>query len=420
MDPQDDPTDDKPCREGIQMRNRFKQFKSGSATLLYAPVIVGTALFVFSSASLAVQNAPAGGFDLSTPLGLPQHLWRELVPADNPMTADKIALGRKLFFDKRLSIDRTVSCATCHDPAKAFSDGNPVGIGFQDKKGARNSPTVLNSMFNELQFWDGRAPTLEEQAKLPLINPVEMGMENHPAVVTRVREIPEYQADFSRVFAREGLTIDTVVKAIAAFERTQLSGDSPFDRFISGDHNAISDSAKRGWDLYNGKARCISCHAFNTSSPFFTDFKFHNIGVAAKDQDFQSLARRARQLLMASPERAHQALDEMALSPGFSELGRYLVTKQPRDIGAFKTPTLREVELTGPYMHDGSEKTLLDVVKFYDDGGIANPNLDGGMRPLRLNDAEMDDLVALMKTFTSDDMSRTVRRTRPQTRDPQQ
>jgi cytochrome c peroxidase len=152
--------------------------------------------------------------------------------------------------------------------------------------------------------------------------------------------------------------------------------------------------------------------------PFFTDFKFHNIGVAAKDQDFPSLARRARQLLEASPAKAAQVLDEMALSSGFSELGRYLVTKEPKDIGAFKTPTLRDVDLTAPYMHNGSEKTLLDVIEFYNEGGVENPNLDGGMRPLRLNDAEMDDLVALMRTFTGDNVARAIRRTRPQTRDP--
>lgn len=357
-------------------------------------------------------------FKTQIPFGLPQDLWNELVPTDNPMTTSKTALGEKLYFDKRLSIDKTVSCATCHDPATALADINSVGVGIENKKGARNSPSVLNAVFNELQFWDGRAPSLEEQAKLPLINPIEMGMPDHKAVEARVKEIPEYKKAFTEVFGKEAITIDTIAKAIAAFERTQLSGNSPFDRFIAGDKTAISDPAKRGWELFNGKARCISCHTFNKSAPFFSDFKFHNIGVAAKDQNFPSLVQRAKQTLAANPKRAEQIVDELALAPGFSELGRYLVTKQLRDLGAFKTPMLRDIELTAPYMHNGSEKTLLDVVVFYNKGGEINPNLDGGMRPLKLTDPEMEDLVELMKTFTSDDTRRKTQNLKPQTRAP--
>lgn len=390
-----------------------------------------TALLLFSGAIVypllpareypRVAAAPqARKFAITIPQGLPAELWDSLIPADNPLTAEKIALGEKLYFDKRLSSDRTVSCATCHDPATALADANAVGVGIQNKKGARNSPTVFNAVFNELQFWDGRAPTLEEQAKLPIINSLEMGMKDHNEVVARVREVPAYQREFAAVFGNAGITIDTIAKAIASFERTQLSGNSPFDRFIAGDAKAISKAAQRGWDLYNGKARCISCHAFNQSQPFFSDFKFHNIGVAAKDQNFPELARRARQVLFnADAQKQKEVLDEMALAPGFSELGRFLVTKQPRDIGAFKTSMLRDIELTAPYMHDGSEKTLLDVVKFYEKGGEPNPNLDGGMRPLKLTDPEMDDLVELMKTFTSDDVRRRAKATKAQTRAPQ-
>jgi cytochrome c peroxidase len=186
---------------------------------------------------------------------------------------------------------------------------------------------------------------------------------------------------------------------------------------MAGDKKAISESAKRGWDLFNGQARCISCHAFNESSPFFSDFKFHNIGVAAKDQNFSGLARRARQLIGANPNNK-DAIDELALKEGFSELGRFLVTKQPRDIGSFKTSMLRDIELTAPYMHNGSEKTLLDVIKFYDKGGEANPNLDGGMRPLKLKDSQMDDLVEFLKTLTSDDTRRRMKSVKAQTRAP--
>lgn len=398
-------------------KTKFLVTKLIAITFFIAIAMMASFISVSNENKVAAAASPQG-FQAQIPFGLPADLWNELIPADNPMTPNKIALGEKLYFDKRLSIDQTVSCATCHDPATALAEINAVGVGIQNKKGARNSPTVLNSMFNESQFWDGRAPTLEEQAKLPIINPIEMGMPDHAAVVKRVSEIAEYQKEFADVFGKDGITIDTIAKAIAAFERTQLSGNSPFDRFIAGDQKAISEAAKRGWELFNGKARCISCHTFNASSPFFSDFKFHNIGVAAKDQDFPKLARRARQVLDADPKRAEPLIDEMALSPGFSELGRYLVTKQPKDIGAFKTSMLRDIELTAPYMHNGSEKTLLDVVIFYNKGGEINPNLDGGMRPLKLSDPEMEDIVELMKTFTSDDTRRKVQSIKPQTRAP--
>ncbi len=374
-----------------------------------ATLLIGNASI--SQPRVAASQAPA--FQAKVPKGLPADLYEQLIPKDNPMTAQKVVLGEKLFFDKRLSVDKTISCATCHDPATAFAESNMVGIGIEMKKGARNSPTILNAMFNEAQFWDGRAPSLEEQSKLPIINPIEMGMKDHTVVVQRVREAKEYAPLFAAAFPGEGININTIAKALASFERTQLSGDSPFDRFMAGDQTAISESAKRGWDLFNHKARCISCHAFNPSSPFFSDFKFHNIGVAAKDVNFSQLARRARQV-----GDAQKAIDELALQQGFSELGRYLVTKQPKDIGAFKTSMLRDIELTAPYMHNGSEKTLLDVVNFYDKGGEANPNLDGGMRPLKLTDAEKADLVEFMKTLTSDAVRERAKNAKAQTRAP--
>ncbi|MFN7945740.1 MAG: cytochrome c peroxidase [Blastocatellia bacterium] len=361
--------------------------------------------------------AVAQKFKFDVPLGLPAEVWESMIPKDNPMTAEKVALGEKLFFDKRLSVDRSVSCATCHDPATAMADSNMVGIGISLKKGARNTPTVLNAMFNETQFWDGRAATLEDQAKMPIINPIEMGMKDHTVVVTRIRAAAEYKPLFAAAFGSEAITIDTIAKAIAAFERTQVSGNSPFDRFMAGDQNAMSEAAKRGWELFNGQARCISCHAFNSTQPFFTDNKFHNIGVAAKDQNFPQLARRAQQML-AQGQNSERVIDELALSPGFSELGRYLITKQPKDIGAFKTSGLRDIELTAPYFHNGSEKTLLDVIKFYNKGGEPNPNLDGGMRPLKLTDPQMDDVVEFLKALTSDDVRRRAQSVRPQTRDP--
>lgn len=378
-------------------------------------VVALVALAVAVASSEAASEPPAEG--VSVPLGIPSDLWRALVPVDNPMTPEKIELGRKLFFDKRLSADRTVSCATCHDPAVAMAATDPVAVGIRMQKTARNAPTVLNSMFNEVQFWDGRAASLEEQSKMPITNPLEMGMKDHADVVRRVKELREYDAAFTAVFGAEGITIDTIAKAIAAFERTQLSGNAPFDRFMAGNASAMSDSAKRGWELFNGKARCINCHAWNPSSPFFSDFKFHNVGVAMKDRNFGTLAREAMRAVESGGNQ-EQLLDKLALSEGTSELGRFLITRQPRDIGAFKTPTLRDIELTAPYFHNGSEKTLLDAVNFYDKGGEPNPNLDGGIRKLNLTDAEKADVVEFLKALTSDDTRRTMAGAKPQNREP--
>jgi cytochrome c peroxidase len=326
------------------------------------------------------------------PTGLPRDLWEILVPETNPVTPEKVALGRKLYFDKRLSKDGTVSCATCHDPTKGFSDGKKVSEGVGGQKGTRNAPTVLNSIFYEFQFWDGRASSLEEQAKGPMINPVEMGMASHDDVVKAVHAVPEYGPAFKAVFGREA-TIDDVAAAIASYERTVVTGNSPFDRFMAGDKTAMSDSAQRGWTLWNGKARCNTCHPFSGATPNFSDNKFHNIGVAAKGRDFGALARQAAQ--EGDPQK-------LAFHKDFSELGRYVATKQPKDIGAFKTSGLRDIALSAPYMHDGSEATLLDVVKFYDRGGEPNPYLDGGIVPLKLTDQEMKDLVAFMEALTGE------------------
>jgi cytochrome c peroxidase len=339
---------------------------------------------------LVWAQARAAGPSASLPKGLPADLWEILVPPENPVTPEKVDLGRKLFYDKRLSVDGTVSCATCHDPAKGFSDGLKVSGGVGGKKGARNAPTVLNAVFNEFQFWDGRAASLEEQSKGPLTNPVEMAQPNHDAVVKVVRADPAYQQAFQKAFGREP-SIDDIAAAIATFERTVVSGDSPFDRFIAGDKAALSAPAQRGWELWNGKARCNTCHPFGSATPNFSDNKFHNIGVAAKSRDFAALARKAAAVV--DPQ-------QMAFDPDFTELGRFIVTKQPKDIGAFKSSGLRDIALSAPYMHDGSEATLLDVVNFYDKGGEPNPYLDGGIVPLKLTDQEKQDLVAFMESLT--------------------
>lgn len=358
-------------------------------------------LFLLAGSSLILALAPGRLKSQTTDeelLHLPSGILPPVIPDDNPLTAAKIALGEKLYFDARLSADNTVSCATCHDPAKGFSDGKRVAVGIGGKAGVRHSPTVLNAAFNDLQFWDGRADTLEEQAKGPLINPVEMGMPSHDAVAAKLQNAPEYPPLFKAAFDSDRITIDNVVRAIASYERTVVSFSAPFDRFIAGDKTAMSESAQRGWDLFNGKARCNNCHGYVASIPTFTDNKFHNIGVAMHGADFVELSRKAEQ----SPE----SIAALAHEAGYSELGRFLVSKQKKDIGAFKTPGLRNVALRAPYMHDGSQATLEDVVEFYDKGGENNPYLDGGIRPLQLTPQETADIVEFLKALTSDDLGR--------------
>jgi len=322
------------------------------------------------------------------------------------MSAAKVELGRTLYFDKRLSIDGTVSCATCHDPALAFTDSTFVAVGAGARKGSRNSPTVLNAMFSESLFWDGRARSLEEQAKHPLMSPFEMGMTSKEEIMIRVSTVPEYRIKFRRVFKSESVDIDTIAKAIAAYERTLLSGNSPFDRFIVGNSAAITEAQLRGWKLFTGKAKCAECHTYSLSSPFFTDFKFHNTGISTTDILFEKLVRSAT------------SLTTLAHSAGSSEHGRFAVTFNSTDVGAFKTPTLRDIELTSPFMHDGSLKTLIDVVQFYNRGGNANTHLDERMRPLHLTDVEVNDLVQFLRALTSDDVLKQCQTATPQNRNP--
>ncbi len=332
------------------------------------------------------------------PLGLPP----VPVPEDNPQTPAKVALGKALFEDKRFSADGTVSCATCHRPDLAFVDGLPVAEGVRGLKGTRNTPTVINAVYYTSQFWDGRRATLEEQVKDPLLNPVEHGLTSHDQVVEIVRKDPDYQRQFKEVFGVEAssITIDHVAKAIAAFERTVISGNSPFDRYLyGGDQNAISEAAKRGFEVFKGKGRCQSCHTIGERYAIFTDNKFHNLGVG-----FDKIAPRLREIVnrYRQMKQAGGSLDEAVLSKvEISELGRFAVTLNLSDLGAFKTPTLRNVAVTAPYMHDGSLKTLEEVIELYNQGGEKNPFLASGIRPLNLTEQEKADLVEFLKSLTS-------------------
>ena len=314
---------------------------------------------------LALVSATAGAADFGAdypypvPLGLPA----PQVPADNPITDGKVALGKVLFFDKRLSRDATISCSSCHDPAKGWTDQSPVSTGIRGQKGTRSAPSVLNAAYMETQFWDGRAASLEDQAKGPIENPLEMGF-NHAELVARLSAIQGYKPLFKAAWGDDSVSIDRIAASIASFERTVLTGNSPYDRWVAGDHNAMSQAAQAGYQLFIDKdrANCIGCH----SGPNFSDSKFHNTGIGA------------------------------------DEPGRMAVTHNPKDMGAFKTPTLRNLKSTGPYMHDGSRKTLIEAIDLYDDGGIKNPNLDEKIKPLKLTEIEEAALGYFLQALNGD------------------
>ncbi|TWT36556.1 Cytochrome c551 peroxidase precursor [Posidoniimonas corsicana] len=286
------------------------------------------------------------------------------VAADNPLTPEKIDLGRHLYFDNRLSMDNSMSCATCHHPDHGWADPRPRSLGFGGLELGRHSPTVINTAFNGPQFWDGRAHGLEEQATGPIMSGAEMNMPSPEEVTRRVKLAPEYKGKFEEVFG-EAATLENIGRAIAAFERTVVSRDSKFDEYVGGDASALTDQEKRGLIVYVTKASCTACH----SGKNFTDNKFHNLGVAQE-------------------------------GPLAEDLGRFEVTKDEKDRGAFKTPTLRNIAQTAPYMHDGSLATLEEVVEFYNKGGGDKPGKSDLVKPLNLTESQKSDLVAFLKALT--------------------
>jgi cytochrome c peroxidase len=335
---------------------------------------------------------------MSPPAGIDPVAWATIyMPAGNELTPDRIALGRKLYFDTHLSKDGTLACATCHDVSRGFTDHRSVSEGIGDHLGKRSAPTTMNAALLQTQFWDGRAPSLEEQAKLPILNPIEMGHPDAGSVMAAVTADPAYQGLFQKAYGRAP-NYDDLGRAIASFERTLIFLDAPFDRFAAGDSKALSAAAQRGLDLFNGKARCVSCHMINSSNPLGTDNLFHNVGVSARKQNFEALAVQALGVLKDGSN--SEALDKLAIETDMSELGRFLVTKKREDIGAFKTEQLRNVGITAPYMHDGSLRTLWDVMDHYNKGGETNAYLDGGIEPLNLSEEEINDVVAFLFALT--------------------
>jgi cytochrome c peroxidase len=360
-------------------------------------------------AGLACAAIAADAVSAKPPLGLPP----VPIPADNPQTPEKIALGDKLFNDKRFSATREVACEHCHEVKKAFTD-SPLRTSEGIKKagkaltGTRNAPTVVNAAYFDSMFWDGRSPSLEDQSQHPFVNPVEMGLKDHQPILKIVRSDPAYVKAFEQVFGKKGaaVTMKEVQQAIAAFERTQVAGDSPFDRyFYGGDAKALTDAQKRGFDLYVNKGRCVSCHVIEQTQALFTDNRFHNVGVGINDiqADVPALAGEFLKAKATLAEVDVKILGDKRTS----ELGRFAISRDFEGLGAFKTPTLRNVAVTPPYMHDGSKKTLRDVIVHYNNGGVTkegdpvNDFLSGGIRPLNLTEAEIDDLVSFMEALTS-------------------
>ena len=347
----------------------------------------------------------AGLASAQTPLGLPE----VPVPADNTQTPEKIALGSRLFNDVRFSATGDVSCATCHAADKVFTD-SPLSVseGINKLTGTRNAPTVVNAAFNKTQFWDGRSPSLEDQALHPFLNPVEMALPSHEPILATIRGDVAYVKAFRDVFdvRPRNITMKEVTMAIAAFERNQISGDSPFDRwYFGGEQNAISEQAKRGFAVFLGNGRCISCHTVEQDHALFTDHLFHNIGVGIND-----IQDKVPDLARAFQVAKNQGVDVDVAVLGdadTSHLGRFAVDDQFSSMGAFKTSTLRNIAVTAPYMHDGSLATLREVVDHYNNGGVTNPDdpvnpfLSGGIRPLKLTEQEIDDLVLFMEALTS-------------------
>lgn len=294
-------------------------------------------------------------YELKTPKGLPP----VPIPSNNLLTMAKVDLGKQLFFDKRLSVDNSVSCASCHDPQKGWSDGKPKSMGVRGQTVTRNSPTIVNASFSRVLFWDGRVMSMEEQAPQPITNSKEMGMPSLDAVARKINKIAGYRKIFNEVFG-ENATGENIGKAIAAFERTIMAGDTPFDCFQYGDKSAMSASARRGMNLFFNKAQCSSCH----DGPNFTDDAFHNIGIGTHS---------------APPD-----------------LGRFLKSGLEGDRGAFKTPSLRDIARTGPYMHDGSMATLEEVIEHYNKGGDGNEHQDEDIFPLKLSEEEKQDLLTFL------------------------
>ncbi len=349
------------------------------------------------------QGVPANLMQLikEPPLGLPQ----VPVPAANPVTRDKVELGRKLFYDRRLSQNETQSCAMCHIPEQGFTNNElATAVGIEGRSGRRNAPTIYNVAYRTSLFHDGREQNLEQQIWGPLLDRREMGNPSFAAVLEKIKVLPDYQGRFEQAFGR-GPTMETLGMALASYERTLLSANSPFDRwYYGGDKKALTEAAKRGFSLFRSKANCAACHTLGERHALFTDNQFHNTGVGVERS--LSDAPRSHKVILAPGvivDVEDTVIDPVA-EPALADLGRYEVSENPDDRWCYATPSLRNIALTAPYMHDGSMESLNAVVDFYNKGGFPNENLDPLMRPLGLSAQERADLVAFLRSLTGDNV----------------
>ena len=313
-------------------------------------------------------NAVDKAVKVEVPIGLPPIPY----PAGGSPMEASIELGRRLFYDKNLSLDGSVSCASCHNPRFGFSDNRPVGLGVGGRRGTRNSPSLFNVAYGKTFFRDGRVDTLDQQATGPLTDPQEMA-QTPEALEKRLNDNSIYRSMFARAYGPGPITLAKTSRALAVFERLLLSGNSLFDKFAYlGNRKALTAEAVRGLEIFGGRGNCSICHQFGKEFALFTDGQFHNLGVGANERG------------------------ELA------DLGRYRVTKSEEDKGAFKTPTLRSIALTRPYMHDGSLSSLSAVVEFYSQGGRPNPHLSKLIRPLNFTAQDKIDLLAFLESLTGE------------------
>lgn len=359
-------TEESPTQSRHSSRG-YSSFAKRVGCLFASPTEHSIAIPVSDQIARAARACLLAGFlaicvteGLEPPLGLDAFM---RVPDDNPLTAEKVALGKRLFSDPILSADRSVSCATCHDPERAFTDDRPKAVGVYGRTGPRRVPKLANRGYGRSFFWDGRIPTLEEQVLQPVVNSLEMDLPLAEAV-DRLKADGNYPELFTAAFGQPP-DRDALAKALASYVRTILSGGSRYDRYVAGESEALDQRERFGLEIFRTKGNCVTCHL----GPNLTDERFHNTGIGYADGRF---------------------VDD----------GRFTVTEDPRDRGAFKTPTLRDVALTAPYMHDGSLSTLERVIEDYDRGGTPNPQLDPEIRKLNLSEPEKDALAAFLRTLT--------------------
>ena len=384
-----------------------------------AAVVAGYMLagFVVSGAVGGEMDASAvsrtDGFDAravvrvaTPPTGLPP----VPVPAENPVTPEKVALGRKLFFDRRLSHNNTISCGMCHVPEQGFTVNElATAVGIEGRTVRRNAPTVINTAYMETLFHDGRETSLETQVLGPLVAANEMGNPSLGYVVAKIGRLKDYVGLFEQAFGH-GPSVETLGQAIAAYERTLLSADSPFDRwYFKGKTSAISEQARRGFGLFTGKAGCGACHTIDDEHALFTDNAFHDTGVGYYNTYARSSDEEVRIELAPGVFTTMKSsdLDSISEKPA-KDLGRYEVTLSPDDLWRYKTPSLRNVALTAPYMHAGSLHTLRQVIVFYDRGGLRHDGIDPLIKPLGLAADEIEELVAFLESLTGDNIAELV------------